>query len=157
MKLLPFLCALGAAVLAGGCSEIADTVRSGRLLREDPPLVRTVPGNPRAAYAAAQTVLAQMGFRATGGGPAQGELRAVSAVMAGENPDSAHQFTLQAKFEATLDGTGTEVSLRMTEVVEADSVHRAGQGTETPLRDTGLARVFFDSLETALGAPPIQG
>ena len=156
MKYLYLLGAFAAGSLFSGCGEFADTVRNGELLGEMPPRVRTFSADPRATYAAARSAIAQMNFRFTHGGPSQGELRAVSSVMAGDNPGSAHQYTLRAQFHPTLDGNGTEVSVRMTEVLEADSERHEGQGTETPLRDTSLPEVFFDYVQAALAAPPAK-
>ena len=47
---------------------------------------------------------------------------------------------------------GTEVNVRLTEIIEIDSSNRAGQATETPLRDTPQYEVFFRSVQQALDA-----
>ena len=146
-----FAMAAMAGVLAG-CDDISETVRGDKLLGEPAPLTRTFMADPRATYAAARSAIKQMDYRVTGGGPAQGELRAVSPVGPGDDPGTAHQFTLRAEFHPTLDGTGTEVSVRMTEILESDSTHHQGTGTEAPLRDTGLPQVFLDALQAALPA-----
>ncbi len=48
-----------------------------------------------------------------------------------------------------LDG-GTEVAVRITEIIEADSSNRAGVATESPLRDPAYYEVFFRQVERAL-------
>ena len=42
----------------------------------------------------------------------------------------------------------------LTEIIEADSSNRAGQATETPLRDTPQYDVFFRRVGQALAAEP---
>ena len=154
MKPVLLLALATAAAFLAGCEEIGDRMRGDRLIGEVPPQVRTYQADSRATYGAARDAVAQMGYRFMHGGPAQGVLVAVSAVGPGDDPGSAHQFTLRAEFHATLDGTGTEVSVRMTEIVEADSFGHQGQGTETPLRDTGLAAAFLDAIQAGLSARP---
>ena len=154
MKPIFWFALAGAAAFLTGCEDIGERVRGDKLLGEDPPQVRTYAADSRATYDAAQVAIKQMGYRFTHGGPAQGELWAVSSVGPGDQPDTAHQFTLRAEFHPTLDGTGTEVSVRMTEILEADSFGHQGQGTEAPLHDTGLPQVFLDAIQAAL---PAQG
>jgi hypothetical protein len=95
-----------------------------------------------------------MGYRITRGGPAQGELEAISRVGSGETLRSARQLVMKVTLQPTLDGQGTNVSLRLTEIIEADSSNRAGQATETPLRDTAQHDVFFRRVGQALGVEP---
>ncbi len=142
--------ALLAALLLAGCGDVAERVRA-RLPMEAPPQVQTFAADPRATYAAALAAARQMGFRFTRGGPAQGRLEAISTVAAGEQPGSAHQYSLAARFHPSLDGTGTELSLRITEIVEDDSERRQGEGTETALRDSSLYRTFFRAVAQLLG------
>jgi hypothetical protein len=93
-----------------------------------------------------------MGYRFLRGGPAQGELDAVSGIAPGEVNRSSRQVAVKVRLHATLDGTGTEVSARFSEILEADSRNRAGLATETPLRDTPQYEVFFRSVQQALDA-----
>jgi hypothetical protein len=141
-----------AALAVAGCEDVEDAVRSGLPLATEPH-VQTFPADPRATYEAARKAVDGMGYTFVRGGPAQGRLEAMSAVVAGDASGSSQQFTLRAEFRGTLDGTGTEVSVRMTEVLEEDSELHAGQGTETPLRDTALYEVFFRRIRQALGLP----
>jgi hypothetical protein len=151
-KITRFLPVMALSIVLAGCEDVADTVRTGLPLGGVPSQVRTFSGNPREAFAAARAALNQLDFRFVRGGPAQGELEAISTVGPGDNPGSSHQFTLRAQFHATLDGNGTEVSVQMTEIVEEDSEHRQGQGTETALRDTALYETFFNLLKQQLAA-----
>ena len=142
-------------LLLAGCEQMPESLRdrmpggSGAQ-----PHIRAFPADPKATFAAARTALDQMGYRVTGGGPAQGRISALSDVSRGDWPGSSHQFSLQAEFHPTLDGSGTEVSVRMTEVIEDDSVNHQGQGTETALMDTPLVEVFFHGIQQNL---PVQG
>jgi hypothetical protein len=95
-----------------------------------------------------------MGYRFIRGGPAQGELEAISRVGSGETHGSARQLAMKVALEPTLDGKGTEVAIRLTEIIEADSSNRAGQATETPLRDTPQYDVFFRRVGRELGVDP---
>jgi len=146
---LPLMVLLGA--LLAGCESMPDSLRD-KLPGGAPPQVRTFPADPRTTFNAARTALNQISYRFTGGGPAQGRMTAMSEVSPGDWPGSSHQFTLQAEFHQTLDASGTEVSVRMTEVIEADSTNHPGQGTEAPLRDTPLVEVFFHGIQQNL--PP---
>ena len=155
MKHLPFLWALGAAALLAGCESTVDDVR-GRFTGDEPATTRTIPAPEAETYAAARAALAQMEFRFTHGGQKQGEVDGVSEVSPGEDPGSAHQYTLKAHLEPTLDAAGTLVSVQMTEIIEQDSEHHQGQGTEAPLRDTALVEVFFRNLQQNLVLPAVK-
>jgi hypothetical protein len=56
---------------------------------------------------------------------------------------------MKIRLHALPDG-GTELSVTLTEIIEADSRGRAGQGTATPLRDTPLYEVLFRNVQQAL-------
>ena len=156
MKHSPFLLAAGAALLLAGCESTVDDVR-GRLTGEGPSTTRTIAAAEPAAYAAARAALGQMNFRFTHGGQKQGLIEAVSEVGPGDDPGSAHQYTLKARLEPDLDGTGTVVTVQLTEIIEQDSERHQGMGTEAPLRDTALAEVFFRDLQQHLAAPAVKG
>jgi hypothetical protein len=148
MKRLPLFPLFAAVLLFAGC----DSVRE----RFSPPVephVRTYPADPKATYAAARAALDKMGFRFVHGGPAAGTLTAVSDVSTGETMASARQFTLKAEFTDAPGGDGTQVSVRMTEVVESGPEHERPLATETSLRGTSLYEVFFRLIQQGLGAP----
>ena len=58
---------------------------------------------------------------------------------------------MKVRLHAALEG-GTEVSVVLTEIIEADSSQRAGQGTSTPLIDTPQYEVFFRQVQQAIDA-----
>jgi hypothetical protein len=92
--------------------------------------------------------LDQFDFRFTHGGPAEGHLEAISSIT--HDSDGARQVSLVAEFRLA-NGGGTEIAVRMKEILEADSDAHLGQGTETPLRDTPLYEVFFHNIGQQLG------
>jgi hypothetical protein len=145
-----FLAIAGVCALAG-CEGVPDTMREGLGL-EVPPHVRVFPATQKATYTAAKAALGSMGYRFVKGGPAQGLLEAISDVSAGESMTSAHQFKLKATFEPAAEG-GTEVNVKMTEVIEDDTEHQLGRATESPLTDTPLYEVFFRGIQQELAAP----
>ncbi len=145
--------ALAALVSWAGCESIGDatnTVRE-RIVARDEAKVRSYAAAPRATYDAVRTAATDMGYRFLRGGPAQGEFEAVSSVRAGETHGSSRQISMKVKLKPTLDGKGTEIAVRLGEILEADSSNRAGQATETPLRDTPQYEVFFQRISRVLG------
>jgi hypothetical protein len=58
---------------------------------------------------------------------------------------------MTVKLRGTVDG-GTELSLLLKELIEADSARKAGQATATPMNDTPLYEVFFRTVQQALDA-----
>lgn len=147
--------ALAGAVALAGCESVSDATSAvrERIVARDEAKVRTFAAPPRAAYDAVRTAAADMGYRFVRGGPAQGEFEAVSGVRAGDTHGSARQISMKVKLKPTLDGTGTEVAVRLGEIIEGDSSNRAGQATEAPLRDTPQYEVFFQRVGRALGVP----
>jgi hypothetical protein len=137
-----------------GCESMSDAAASmrSRLAPRDEPRVQTVEAAPRVTYEAVRAAAAQMDYRFVRGGPAQGEFDAVSAIGAGEQGGSSRQLSLKVRLRATLDGKGTEITLRITEIIEADTSNRAGLATETPLRDSPQYEVFFRRVKDALGS-----
>jgi hypothetical protein len=155
MKNLPILSAAGVALLLAGCDSTVEDVR-GRISGDGPSTSRTIPATEEATYTAARAALKQMNFRFTHGGQKQGEVDGISEVSPGDDPGSAHQFSLKAHLEPTLDGTGTDVTVQLTEIIEQDSANHPGMGTEAPLRDTSLAEVFFRHTLENLVIPPAK-
>ncbi len=153
MKRLLFVAAALATVsLFTGCdslSNAADSVRE-KLNARDEPRVRDYSAPPRAVYEAVRMAAAQMDFRFLRGGPAQGEFDAVSGVGKGEVPNSARQISMKVRIHAA--GDGSEVTVVLKEVIEADSANHAGTATETPLRDTPLYDSFLRPIQKALDA-----
>lgn len=145
-------CVLVLGLCAAGCESISDATSSvrERIAAREAPKTRTYAAEPRATYEAVRTAATEMGYRFRRGGPAQGEFEAMTPVAAGERSGTSRQLSMKVKLERTLDG-GTEVSIRITEIIEADSSNRAGQATETPLQGTPQYEVFFRRVGDALG------
>ena len=59
---------------------------------------------------------------------------------------------MKVKLEPSAEG-GTQLTVRITEILEADSSNRAGMATETPLRDTPQYDVFLRRVKQALEVP----
>jgi hypothetical protein len=144
------------AVALAGCESVSDATSAvrERMAARDQPHVKTFAAAPRATYDAVRAAATDMGYRFVRGGPAQGEFEAISGVRSGETIGSARQIAMKVTLKPTLDGMGTEVAVRLREIIEADSSNRAGQATEAPLRDTPQYDVFFLRVERVLGVKP---
>ena len=137
---------LAAMLGAAGCDNVVDSVRT-HLQPSGDPHVRVFAADERTTYAAALAALDQVDFHFTHGGPAEGELEAMSSIT--HDADGSRQVSLAAEFRAA-NGGGTEVTVRMKEILETDPDAHLGQGTETPLRDTPLYEVFFRNISQQL-------
>ena len=150
------LTALGLLLLSlgfTGCESLSDATSGVRetLAKRNEGRSRNYAAPARETYEAVRLAAAHMGYRMVRGGAAQGEFEAVSAVAAGEANRSSRQVAMKVKLSRALDG-GTEVTVRFTENIEADSANRAGQATEIPLRDTPQYQVLFRQVQEALSA-----
>jgi len=135
-------------MLCAGCDEIPDSLRD-RVDGAEAPHVRVYAADQRTTYLGARAAVDQLGFRFVRGGPATGQLEALSELSPGDSQGSTQQFSLKAKFSPTLDG-GTEVSVWLKEIVEADSTNHQGFATESPLRDTPLYETFFRAIQQGI-------
>ncbi len=141
-----------AAVLLWGCnSDLPDEVRSALGPREAP-RTQVFQADKKAAYEAVRAAVDEMSFNFVRGGPATGELEAMSAVASGDEPNSSRQILMKVHLTPAGDA-GTEVQVSLIETLEADSSNQPGMATETPLRDTPLYNVFFRDVQNALNAP----
>jgi hypothetical protein len=150
MNVRLFLGALALCV-GVGCESMSDATSGvrDRIAAREAPKTRTFKAEPRDTYEAVRIAATQMGYRFTRGGPAQGEFDGVNRVSAGENMGSARQLAIKVRLRAAIEG-GTEVSVKITEILESDSSNRAGMATETPLRDTPQYEVFFQRVGDTL-------
>ena len=150
-----FIVILAALAVLTGCESLSSATGAvrERLAAREEVKTHTFSAPPRVAYDAVRTAATQMGYRYVRGGPAQGEFEAVSGVRAGETHGSARQITMKVRLRATLDGTGTEVAVSLTEIIERDSSNRAGQATGTALRDTPQYEVLFQRIGQVLASP----
>ena len=153
MARLPGIVLIGFVLALAGCESVSDATSAvrERMAARDQPHVKTFAAAPRATYDAVRAAAADMGYRFVRGGPAQGEFEAISGLRSGETIGSARQIAMKVKLQPTLDEKGTEVSVWLREIIEADSSNRAGQATETPLRDTPQYDVFFLRVGRMLG------
>jgi hypothetical protein len=141
---------LGCLALCG-CSAVSDATSRvrDRVAGRDETRVRTFSADQRTTYLAVRAAAEQMGYRFVRGGAAQGEFEGIGGVGRGESVHSSRQLAMKAQLERNLDGS-TQVSVRFTEIIEADSSKRPGMATETPLRDTPQYEVFFRAVERTL-------
>ncbi len=146
---------IGAVVLAG-CDTLDDATSGirDRFAARNEPRTKTFSSPPRVVYDGVKAAANTMGYRFVRGGPAQGEFEAVSGVAPGELAGTAQQLTMKVRLHATLDGTGTDVSVRFTQILEEDSRDRPGMATEATMRDTPLYEVFFRDIQQALDVRP---
>ena len=146
----------GCCVAFTGCESLSDATDSVRetFAKRNEPRTRSFAGGPRVVFDAVKLAASNMGYRQTRGGPAQGEYEGISAVDIGAAAGTARQVGIKVKLKASLDADSTEVSVRFTEILEADSSGRMGMATETTMRDTPLYEVFFRNVQQSLGVRP---
>ncbi|HEX2851681.1 MAG TPA: hypothetical protein VHO24_00480 [Opitutaceae bacterium] len=149
MQRLLALGLFGLMILFSGCESLSDARE--KLVARDEPRTRAYAADQRTTFDAARRAAEQMGYRFQRGGPAQGELEAISGIGSNDRLSSARQISMKVRLTSTLDG-GTEVALLLKEIIEADSVQRAGQATATTLRDTPQYEVFFRTVQQVLDA-----
>ena len=147
------------AFAGAGCGSLSDATNNVRekFGTRDAAMVRNFEADSRRTYEAVRSAATNMGYRFIRGGAAQGEFEAISGIARGETHGSARQISMKVTLRPTLDEKGTDVAVRLTEIIEADSSNRAGQATETPLRDTPQYDVFFRRVGQALGLVPPGG
>jgi hypothetical protein len=146
---------LGAAIasLLAGCASIHSVRESVReRFVGTPPRVRTVQGDEKQVFAAARRALAKLGFQFERGGPAQGELEAISGIGTGDDFHSSRQRTITIHLLPGAEGH-VEVEVWMKEIVESDFDRATSPATEAPLRDPAAFDAFFDALQEELQAP----
>jgi hypothetical protein len=136
-----------------GCGTLRDAVMGARekLTAREAPRTKVFPATQRETYDAVRTAAGRMGYRFLRGGAAQGEFEAVSGLTANDSLRGSRQISMKVRLDSALDG-GTEVSVRLTEIIEPESASRTGLPTEAPLRDTPQYEVFFRSVAEALPA-----
>jgi hypothetical protein len=151
----PFaLVASGLCLALAGCESVQDVTSSvrERLAARTAPHTHMFAAESRTLYAAARSAIDAMGFSFLRGGPAQGEIDAISGLSSDNSLRTTRQITMKVRLVAVPGGTEARVTL--SEVIEDDFNKGAGHGTESPLRDTPLYEVLFRHIEQALAAPP---
>jgi hypothetical protein len=151
----PFVLLASVLCLAlAGCESVRDatsTVRE-KFAARTAPHTHLFAAESRAVYAATRSAIDAMGFTFQRGGPAQGEIEAISGLSSDNSLRMTRQVSMRVRL-VTVNG-GTEAQVTLSEVVEDDFDKGAGHGTESPLRDTPLYEVLFHHIEQALAAPP---
>ena len=152
MKTLRLSAVCTAAALLWGCnSDLQDEVRSALGPREAP-RSQVFHADKRAAYEAVRATVEEMSFTFVRGGPAAGELEAMSGVTSGDEPRGSRQILMKVRLSPAGE-SGTQVQVSLIETLEGDSTGQPGMATQTPLRDTPLYNVFFRDVQTALNGP----
>lgn len=133
------------------CSSVTDKLRDLRekTATRGTPHLRTFPVDRRTAYAAAVAALPKVGLQYQRGGPAQGELEAISEQTAEGNGNRRSQLVLTVRFADTLDGA-TEVRAWLEEYLETDARRGSGRATGAPAPDLALYEAFFKALAAEL-------
>lgn len=151
MRLSVLTFALGIAALTG-CSSLESVSLPSHVREKFSPTYHThlVNADQRKTYEAAKAALKAMDFRFVSGGPAQGKISALNAVVPSSNMQGARQLSLDVKLTTVPEGT--EVAALFSEVTE-NGFGRQDMGTSLPLRETGIYDVFFQRVEAALAAP----
>lgn len=127
-----------------GCESARQGIATGVREKISGPVYQrqTVPGEVSAVFESARATAAQMGFRITRAGAAQGVIEGVSAITPDDRLRGSRQRTIKVRLAAALEG-GVEVAVLFTEIVEDDFNEGAGRATEVSLRDHPLYAVFF--------------
>jgi hypothetical protein len=153
MKTFPILALVCASALLSGCeSGFSDDVHSVLGPREAPKS-RVFQADQKATYAAVKAAADSMGYRFVRGGPAEGELEALSGITGGDEPRSSHQVSMKVHLSPNGD-SGTVVEVSLTEMIEDQTPGEPAMATQTPLRDTPLYEVFFRDVQSGLAATP---
>ena len=152
MKLLAVVVLALVAVFAGceSFSDATDRVREKLAAREEG-RTRIYNASQRATYQAVRTAAEQMGYRIIRGGAAQGFLEAVNGIGRDSTDRSSRQIAMKVALRSKLDDS-TEVNVRLTEIIESQSVGRGILATKAPLQGTPQYEVFFRIVQQALDA-----
>jgi len=149
--------ALVASVLClalAGCESVRDATTGvrERLAARTAPHAHVYAAESRVVYAATRSAIDVMGFSFVRGGPAQGEIDAISGLSSDNSLRMTRQISMKVRLVTVPEGT--EVRVTLTEIIEDDFNKGAGHGTESSLRDTPLYDVLFRHIGQALPAPP---
>jgi len=157
MKKITLASAFVAALLLAGCesSSLENAMPLVTLGPREAPRSRVYDADQRATYEAAKAVVNQMGYRITHGGPAEGEIVALSGVARGDEVGGARQISMKIELEPGPQ-SGTEMVLSITEIIEGDSSNLQSLATQTPLKDTPLYDDFFARVQAQLSADAKQ-
>ena len=150
----PFALVASALCLAlAGCESVRDATSSvrERIAARTAPHTHVYAAESRVVYAATRSAIDTMGFSFVRGGPAQGEIDAISGLNSDNSLRTTRQISMKVRLVAVPEGTEARVTL--SEVIEDDFNKGAGHVTESPLRDASLYEVLFRHIEQALPVP----
>lgn len=153
MKRLSLLLALPALGFLAGC-ESPPSVRTV-LQRRFAPEAQThdVIADARTAYDAVRLSLADMGFKQTKGGPAQGFLEALGPLIPSTPTSVARQTSVKIRIGvSTREPNATELSVRFYSVEDSALADQRGMATETPLQpnETNYYEILFSRVDAKL-------
>lgn len=140
---LSLLLPLCIALLAG-CESVGERVRDR--FADVPPQTVTVEGDTRAVYYAVQTAFKRLDFNLTRSSIGEQRVEAASRINTSRAFADSRQLIAQVAL-ASVGPAQTEVSLRLTEQVEAEGL---GGPSERPLRQHGFYETYFAVLQQVL-------
>ena len=85
----------------------------------------------RATYEAARAAALDLGYRIIRGGPAEGQLDALSEIAQGETLGSSRQISMKVRMVPAAEG-GTSVEVSLTEIIEGDTGGHPGMRPKRP-------------------------
>jgi hypothetical protein len=153
LRLLRYSLFLVPLAFLTGCRNIDDAASNmrDRIAGRDDARTRTYPASQRTVYQAARSAAEKMGYRIQRGGAAQGFIEAVSGIGQGEVLRTSHQIAMKVTLKPA-PSEGTEVTVRLTEIVEAEGANRSVSAQESPLQGTPQYEVFFRLIQQAVDA-----
>lgn len=118
-----------------------------------PPKTHVIAVERRAAYAITLQALKVLNFRYVRGGPAQGELEAISNIYKDNYGSGARQTSVVIHFAAADDNNATTTVSALFTDIEEDSYQPHGLSTAKPLSESGYYTALFDEIDRQLQAP----
>ncbi len=107
-----------------------------------------VQADQHAAFAAAKTALADMGFHFTGGGPNQGHLTALNDILPANDVRPAQQISLDVRIGVS--DQGTEISAVFMQLTEDSFDRHPGMATSKEIDSNGIYENYFQHIDQAL-------
>ncbi len=144
MKRLFCLLSLLSLVFLAGCESLESRVRDR--FTDVPPKTQTVDGDTRAVYYAAQAAFKRLDFNLTRSSVGDLRVEAASRINTSVAFADSRQLVAQVTI-ASVGPTQSEVSMRLTEQVEAQGL---GGPNERPLREHGFYETYFAVLQQVL-------
>jgi|GEM_PF-4420836 len=109
-----------------------------------------VEADQHAAFVAAKTALADMGFHFTGGGPKQGHLTAINDIIPATDARPAQQVSLDVRIGVSDQGSGTEISAVFMQLTEDSFDRHPGMANSKEIDSNGIYENYFHHIDRAL-------